>query len=88
MNLVVLQGTEAACGVNTGAASNFGSASAVRLFNGGTTPHLVTLEQADGTDIGTVTIGAKESVVLKKSPTDKIFAADAAVLGVAVGFSH
>tara|TARA_A200000113_G_scaffold100338_1_gene89928 strand:- start:409 stop:675 length:267 start_codon:yes stop_codon:yes gene_type:complete len=88
MNTVVLQGTEAACGTATGTASNFGNASAVRLFNGGTAPHLVTLEQTDGTDIGTVTIGAKESVVLKKSPTDKIFAANAAVLGVAVGFSH
>lgn len=88
MNLIVLQGTQVACGVNTGAAKTFGGASAVRLFNGGTAPHLVTLEKSDGTDIGTVTIGAKEAVVLKKSPSDKIFAADASVLGVAVGFSH
>ena len=71
MNLVVLQGTEAACGTATG-----------------TAVHLVTLEQAGGTDIGTCTIAPKEVVVLKKAPTDKIFAANAAVLGVAVGFSH
>jgi len=88
MNLVVLQGTEAACGTNTGGASNFGGASAVRLINTGTAVHLVTLEQADGTDIGTCTIAPKEVVVLKKAPTDKIFAADAGVKGVAVGFSH
>ena len=88
MNLVVLQGTEAVCGTNTGGASNFGGASAVRLINTGTAVHLVTLEQADGTDIGTCTIAPKEVVVLKKAPTDKIFAADAGVKGVAVGFSH
>lgn len=88
MNLVVLQGTEAACGDSSGTASNFGNASAVRLFNGGTTPHLVTLEESGGTDIGTLTLGAKDVVVLKKSPTDKIFAADTGVKGVAIGFSH
>lgn len=88
MNLIVLQGTEAACGTATGTASNFGGASAVRLINTGTAIHLVTLEQAGGTDIGTCTIAPKEVVVLKKAPTDKIFAANAAVLGVAVGFSH
>jgi len=88
MNLVVLQGTEVACGITTGAASTFGNASAVRLFNAGIIAHKVTLEQSNGTDIGTITIGVGESVVLKKSPTDKIFAANIAVLGVAVGFSH
>jgi hypothetical protein len=46
------------------------------------------LEQAGGTDIGTLTLGAKDVVVLKKAPTDKIFAANTGVKGVAVGFSH
>jgi len=88
MNTIVLQGTEAACGTTTGAASNFGGASLVRLINTGTAVHLVTLEEAGGTDIGTLTIAPKEVVFLRKSPTDKIFAADAGVKGVAVGFSH
>ena len=88
MNTVVLQGTEAACGTATESASNFGGASVVRLINTGTAVHLVTLEESGGADIGTVTIAPKEVVFLRKSPTDKIFAADAAVKGVAVGFSH
>ena len=86
--MIVLQGTQAACGTTSGAASNFGSASAVRLINTHTAAHLVTLEQAGGTDIGTFTWAAGATEVLKKAPTDKIFAANAGVLGVAVGFSH
>ena len=86
--MIVLQGTQAACGTATGTASNFGGASAVRLVNSTTAVHLVTLEQADGTDIGTFSLAGGESEIVKKSPTDKIFAANAGVLGVAVGFSH
>jgi len=86
--MIVLQGTQAACGTSSGAASNFGGASAVRLVNTHTSAHLVTLEEAGGTDIGTFTLAAGETEILKKSPTDKIFAANAGVLGVAVGFSH
>jgi hypothetical protein len=84
MSVIKLKGTQAACGTTTGAASTFGSATCVRLINGHTAAHLVTLEQTDGTDIGTVTIAAGESILLKKNPTDKIFAANAGVLGVAV----
>jgi hypothetical protein len=51
--------TEAACGVNTGAASNFGSSRYVRLD------------------------GQKEAII-KKNPSDQIFAANAAVMGVGV----
>tara|TARA_Y100001937_G_C6926304_1_gene244034 strand:+ start:104 stop:376 length:273 start_codon:yes stop_codon:yes gene_type:complete len=81
-----LRGTEAALGTSTGAASNFSRAKYVRLINGGasTTRHLVTLEQSDGTDIGTITLSGGEEVVIKKDPTDQLFAANAAVLGVAV----
>ncbi len=88
MNTVVLQGTEAACGDSSGTASNFGGASVVRLYNSTTTDHLVTLEQTGGVDIGTLTLTAKGVVALRKSPTDKIFAANVGVKGVAVGFSH
>ena len=82
----IITGTEAALGTSTGAASNFSRAIYVRLFNSGasTTRHLVTLEQSDGTDIGTFTIAGGESIVVKKDATDQLFAANAAVLGVAV----
>tara|TARA_E500000331_G_C17209832_1_gene693138 strand:+ start:1114 stop:1374 length:261 start_codon:yes stop_codon:yes gene_type:complete len=86
--MIVLQGTQAAVGQNTGAASDFGGASAVRLLNITNTAQLITLEQADGTDIGTFTLYGGSSEILKKSPTDKLFAAGAGIVGVAVGFSH
>lgn len=86
--MIKLLGTEAALGITTGAASNFGNAKTVRLVNTTTTGYLVTLEQADGTDIGTMTLMGGESVVIHKNPTDKIFAANAGVKGAAVGFSH
>ena len=82
--MIVLQGTQVACGANTGAASTFGGSSAVRLFNSGTAVRLITLEKTDGTDIGTISLNAKAEI----SPSDKIFAASAEVLGVAVGFSY
>jgi hypothetical protein len=86
--MIRLLGTQVACGTLTGTASSFGNSNAVRLFNSGTAVHLVTLEKADGTDIGTISLNAKAEIILRKSPTDKIFAANAAVLGVAVGFHY
>jgi hypothetical protein len=86
--MITLLGTQVACGTTTGAASTFGDSNAVRLFNSGTAIRLVTLEKADGTDIGTISLNAKAEITLRKSPTDKIFAASAEVLGVAVGFTY
>ena len=85
-----IRGTEAALGTSTGAASNFSRAIYVRLVNSGAanTRHLVTLELADGTDIGTFTISGGEEIVIKKDPTDQLFAANAAVLGVAVSVGN
>ena len=85
---IKLLGTEAACGISSGAASTFGNARTVRLINTTTAVHLVTLEQADGTDIGTISLAAGESVHLLKGPTDQIFAANAGVKGAAVGFAN
>ena len=78
--------TEAALGVNTGAASDIGTTEFVRLFNSAAagTEHLVTLEESGGTDIGTFSLEGHESVIIKKNPTDKLFAADAAVLACGV----
>ena len=81
-------GTQTACGTTTGAASDFGKARYVRLFNSGTAVHLVTVEEAGGTDIGTFSLNAKDSLVIKKLPAHKIFAANAAVLGTKVGSSN
>ena len=78
--------TEAACGVNTGAASNFSSSRYVRLFNTAAvgTEHLITLEESGGTDIGTFTLDGQKEAIIKKNPSDQIFAANAAVMGTGV----
>lgn len=78
--------TEAALGTSSGAASNVGSSEFVRLINSADsgTEHLVTLEESGGTDIGTFTLGGHESVVIRKASTDKLFAANAAVLACGV----
>lgn len=78
--------TEAALGTSSGAASNVGSSEFVRLTNTANenTEHLVTLEEAGGTDIGTFTLEGHESVIIHKEATDKLFAADAAVVACGV----
>ena len=78
--------TEAALGVNTGAASNVGTTEFVRLHNTAATgtEYLVTLEQSDGTDIGTFSLDGSDTVIIKKASSDKIFAANAAVLACGV----
>ena len=78
--------TEAALGVNTGAASNIGTTEFVRLHNTAATgtEYLVTLEESDGTDIGTFSLDGSDTVIIKKASSDKIFAANAAVLACGV----
>ena len=78
--------TQAALGVNTGAASNVGSSEFVRLHNTAATgtEHLITLEQSDGTDIGTFSLDGSDTVIIRKATTDKLFSADAAVVACGV----
>ena len=78
--------TEAALGVNTGAASNIGTTEFVRLHNTAATgtEQLVTLEESDGTDIGTFSLDGSDTVIIKKASSDKLFAANAAVLACGV----
>jgi hypothetical protein len=78
--------TEAALGTSTGAASNVSSSEFVRLHNTAATgtEHLVTLEEAGGTDIGTFSLDGSETVIIHKESTDKLFAANAAVLACGV----
>lgn len=81
-------GSQAALGVGTGNGSNFGNASAVRVVNPSTSNYVVSVEDSGNSIIGTFTLCAGESEIIYKGTTDEIFAANAAVLGVAVGFTH
>tara|TARA_Y100001938_G_scaffold138421_1_gene203868 strand:- start:375 stop:683 length:309 start_codon:yes stop_codon:yes gene_type:complete len=78
--------TEAALGTSTGAASNVGSSEFVRLHNTAATgtEYLVTLEESGGTDIGTFSLDGSDTVIIQKESTDKLFAANAAVLACGV----
>ena len=84
--IYILKGTEEAAGTGSGTASNVGSARIVRCVNSATdAAHLVTLEESGGTDIGTLTVPANGSVIIRKDKTDKIFAGNAAILLTEVG---
>tara|TARA_Y100001938_G_scaffold145663_1_gene222834 strand:- start:278 stop:583 length:306 start_codon:yes stop_codon:yes gene_type:complete len=78
--------TEAALGTSTGTASNVGSSEFVRLHNTAATgtEYLVTLEESGGTDIGTFSLDGSDTVIIHKESTDKLFAANAAVLACGV----
>ena len=82
--------TESAIGTETGTASNVGSSLLVRLVNTHTAVVLVTLEESDGTDIGTFTLASGESAIIQKKATDKIFGGHVGVLicGVRLSGMH
>jgi hypothetical protein len=77
-SILKLQGSEA--GVTT--ASNVGSATVVRIFNGTTAGILVTQKNVGGDTLATVTVGPGVTFI-KKAPTDTLTAA-ASVLMVSV----
>ena len=77
-----LLGSEAACGVNVGAASTFLDATDVRLVNSGTTVRLITVANAADTTLSTLSLAGSATVILRKNETDQIFAANAEILGV------
>lgn len=83
MKIKVL-GTEAACGTSTTNGSNFGSSTAVRLVNSGTTDRLISVETSGNVLIGTFTLKASATEVVEKDASDEIFAANAEVKGVGV----
>ena len=78
--------TEAALGTGDGDSTNIGSSEFVRLHNTATTgtEYLITLNDADDNDLATFTLDGSDTVIIRKRPTDKIFAANAAVLGCGV----
>ena len=77
-----LLGAQTACGTNVAGASTFGGAPNVRLFNSGSTIRLITVANAADATLATVSLAGGEVIVLKKSPSDQIFAAHAEILGV------
>ena len=77
--------SETACGVGTGNGSNFGSSTAVRVVNSGTTNRLMSVETSANVLIGTFTLGAGGTEIISKDSTDEVFAAHAEVLAVKVG---
>ena len=82
--IITLKGTEISAGTTSGAASTVGSARLVRCANAGATARLVTLEETDGTDIGTFTVPANGIQYIWKETTDQIFAASADIKLAAV----
>ena len=74
-----LLGAQISAPTGTGTASTVSCARVVMVQNVGSTSRLVTLEQSDGTDIGTFNIAPNGNMQLEKAPTDKIFAANAEV---------
>ena len=86
MKIKVL-GSEAACGTSSTNGSNFGSSTVVRLVNTGATDRLVSIETSAASLIGTFTLKANGVEFVQKDPSDEIFAANAAVLGVGVAIT-
>ena len=78
--------TEAALGTDDANSSNVGTSEFVRLHNTAATgtEHLVTLNSSDGTDLGTFSLDGSDTVIIRKRTTDKLFAANAAVLACGV----
>ena len=88
--LTNIKAAQAACGTDAAGSSTFGSATVVRLVNNGGTTRLVTVIDSVGgsTTIGTFTMLGNTVEILEKKSTEAIFAADASVLGSAVGYTN
>ena len=78
--------TEAALGTGDGDSTNVGASEFVRLHNTASTgtEYLITLNASDGTDLGTFSLDGADTVIIRKRTTDKLFAANAAVLACGV----
>ena len=88
--ITLIKGAQAACGTDAAGSSTFVSATAVRLVNNGSTARLVTVIDSVGgsTTIGTFTMPGNTVEILEKKSTEAVFAADATVLGSAVGYTN
>ena len=90
MTRTLVTGSQAACGTDAAGSSTFGSATVVRLCNNGDDARLVTVidEVGGSTTIGTFTLPGNTVEFVEKKSTEAIFAADATVLGSAVGYTN
>ena len=88
--LTNVKGAQSACGTDAAGSSTFGSATVVRLCNNGGTARLVSVidEVGGSTTIGTFTMPGNTVEFVEKKSTEAIFAADASVLGTAVGYGY
>ena len=88
--LTNVKGAQAACGTDAAGSSTFGSATVVRLCNSTATARLVSVIDSVGgsTTIGTFTMPGNTVEILEKKSTEAVFAADATVLGSAVGYAN
>lgn len=64
--------------------TNLGSATFVRLVNTHTAVMTVTVQTSAGSGIGTVEIAPNQALILKKNPTDLIFASGSSHLSATV----
>ncbi len=78
--MIKVKGTETAAPTSTGAGTNLGNATMVRVYNSGSTARLVTVQLADNTAIGTFTLAGGAVEYVDKNNTDEIFAAHAEIL--------
>ena len=86
----LVTGSQAPSGTDAANASTFGSATVVRLCNYGDTARLVTVIDSVGgsSTIGTFTMPGNTVEFVEKKKTEANFAANAAVLGSAVGYTN
>lgn len=89
MRLKIL-GIESALTTSTGAASTIGDATEVRIVHdaGGNATHLVSITDgaATPTTVATFSIAPGESLVIRKLPTQKLFASNNDVRAVSVSY--
>jgi len=90
--ILKLKTSQAALVANNTHAGDISNATTVRVYNNNTTFGNVTIQTAsnnastagDAVVKGMISVGPKESVLLKKDPTDEIFGSAATLLAAAV----
>ena len=90
MSRLLVKGAEAALPTTTGTGTSISQARVVRVVNTATgADHKVTIQDtAGGTTLGSFTVARSTSEIFEKEPTDIVWAANAAVLASAVGFTN
>tara|TARA_Y100001970_G_scaffold218552_1_gene268036 strand:+ start:238 stop:507 length:270 start_codon:yes stop_codon:yes gene_type:complete len=85
----LLIGPEAALPTTVGTASNFNSATLVRVVNTeASTVRTVTLLDSDKQGISSISMPAGTVEYIEKKPTDVLLASNGAVKGTQVGFTN